>query len=80
MAPSGWLYPYQCCGDRDCQPIHGARVAEGPQGYVLQDTGETIGYRDSRVKNSPDGEFHLCIVKTQAASRTRCLFVPPRSY
>jgi hypothetical protein len=78
VAPSGWIYPLQCCSNQDCEPVHGAGVVEGPKGYVVQGTGETIGYQDERVKRSPDGEFHLCRFKRQL--RTICLFVPPRSF
>lgn len=80
IAPSGWVYPVQCCSNQDCEPIHDARITEGPQGYVVQDSGEIIGYRDTRVKRSPDGEFHLCRAKRQPLSQTICLFVPPRSF
>ena len=80
MAPSGWVYPLQCCSNRDCRPVHGTGVAEGPEGYVLEETGETIGYQDPRLRDSPDGEFHLCVVGKQASARTICLFVPPRSF
>lgn len=80
LAPSGWVYPVQCCSNRDCEPVHDARIIEGPQGYVVQDSGEIIGYRDERVKKSPDDEFHLCRAKSQVSSRAICLFVPPRSF
>ncbi|WP_432654018.1 hypothetical protein [Sinorhizobium fredii] len=79
-SPSGWYYPYQCCSDRDCQPVHGAAITEGPEGYVVEETGEVIRYRDSRVKSSPDGEFHLCMQPGKVGSRAICLFVPPRSF
>ncbi|WP_245451147.1 hypothetical protein [Borborobacter arsenicus] len=78
-APSGWAYPYQCCSDRDCHPVHG-HVTEGPSGYVIEDTGEIVGYGDPRLKNSPDGEFHLCAPNGSAKPRAICLFVPPRSF
>jgi len=79
IAPSGWAYPYQCCSDRDCQPVHG-EITEGPDGYVVKDTGEIIGYQDRRLRNSPDGEFHLCAVPGKSKSNAICLFVPPRSF
>ncbi|MQW58648.1 hypothetical protein GHK59_21870 [Sinorhizobium meliloti] len=79
-APSGWAYPYQCCSDRDCQPVHGAAVVEGPEGYVVEQTGEVIGYSDPRLKISPDDEFHLCMRPGSIRFRAICLFVPPRSF
>lgn len=79
-APSGWSYPYQCCSDRDCRPVHGAAIVEGPDGYVVEETGEIIGYKDSRLKPSPDDEFHLCLRPGNVRSRAICLFVPPRFF
>jgi hypothetical protein len=79
-APSGWFYPYQCCSDRDCQPVHGTAIKEGPEGYVVEKTGEVIGYHDPRLKISPDGDFHLCLPPGSMRARAICLFVPPRSF
>ncbi|WP_240545108.1 hypothetical protein [Sinorhizobium fredii] len=79
-APSGWDYPSQCCGERDCWPVHDGSVVEGPEGYVVRGTGETIDYRDPRVMPSPDGEIHLCLDADDIHPRlTTCLFVPPRA-
>ncbi len=79
-APSGWFYPYECCSDRDCQPVHGTAVRERPEGYLVQKTGEIIGYGDPRLKVSPDGDFHLCLPPGSIRARAICLFVPPRSF
>ncbi|MBB2970900.1 hypothetical protein FHU14_001397 [Mesorhizobium sp. RMAD-H1] len=79
-APSGWTYPYQCCHDMDCRPVSAKSVAERPEGYVITGTGEVVGYRDSRIRQSPDGLFHWCSVAGKSDSRTICLFVPPRSF
>lgn len=79
MAPTGWFYPLECCGDRDCYAVSGSGVVEGPGGYFIQATGETIGYRDVRVKISRDSHFHLCLTMSEISSSTKCLFVPPRS-
>jgi hypothetical protein len=46
----------------------------------VEETGEVIGYQDSRLKPSPDGEFHLCLPSGRIRSRAICLFVPPRSF
>jgi hypothetical protein len=80
VAPSGWVYPYECCSNRDCQPTHGGEITEGPSGYVINETGEIVGYRDPRIKNSPDGEFHLCAPRAGSAAKAICLFVPPRLF
>lgn len=79
-SPSGWAYPYQCCHDRDCRPIEGGQITEGPNGYVIENTGEVVGYMDSRVRNSPDGEYHWCSIEGSNKTSTICLFVPPRSF
>ena len=80
-APSGWSYPWACCSDKDCREVAQSAIEEGPQGYVISDTGELIPYRDSRVKDSPDGEFHRCAHKAGLdAGHTICLFVPPRGF
>ncbi|PRD41977.1 hypothetical protein C5748_19075 [Phyllobacterium phragmitis] len=79
-APTGWSYPYQCCHDLDCRPVSARSVAERPEGYVITGTGEVVGYRDVRIRQSPDGLFHWCSVSGKSNSRTICLFVPPRSF
>ncbi|WP_367718792.1 hypothetical protein AB2N04_11420 [Nitratireductor sp. GISD-1A_MAKvit] len=79
-AERGWRYPYACCSDRDCREIRDAAVSEGPDGYVIEVTGELLPYTDRRVRNSPDGVFHWCSVAGRDDTRTICLFVPLRSF
>nr|WP_048647593.1 hypothetical protein [Nitratireductor soli] len=79
-APTGWRYPYACCSDQDCRQVADADVREGPEGYTIAATGETLAYADKRVRNSPDGVFHWCSIFGDETSRTICLFVPPRSF
>lgn len=79
-APAGWKYPFSCCSGYDCRPVPTKSVSEGPGGYVIKPTGELITYSDTRVRNSPDGEFHWCSVAGADDGRTICLFVPPRAY
>ena len=74
-APSGWVYPWDCCSDRDCKMIDAVNVSERPQGYLLHLSGETLDYTDPRVRNSPDGAYHWCA--HPGTPRTICLFVPP---
>lgn len=77
-APTGWSYPYSCCSNFDCREVHDASVKETADGYVPSN-GETIPYLDKRVKDSPDGRFHLCTVGGKEDGRAICLFVPPRA-
>lgn len=79
-SPTGWKYPYSCCSDLDCREVTAKSISEKPEGYVIAGTGEVIGYRDARVRESPDGEYHWCSVAGASDGRTICLFVPPRSY
>lgn len=79
-APTGWKYPYSCCSLLDCRPVSSKAISEKPEGYQIQSTGEMVGYQDTRLKESPDGEYHWCSVAGGEKSRTICLFVPPRSY
>lgn len=79
-APTGWTYPFSCCSNYDCRAVPTRHVSERPEGYVINVTGEVVAYNDTRVRNSPDGEFHWCSVSGESNSRTICLFVPPRAY
>ena len=79
-APTGWTYPKACCSNQDCREVSHEAITERPEGYVIGETGEVVPYADSRLKDSPDGEFHWCSVAGADFSRTICLFVPPRSF
>ena len=70
-----WYDPY-CCSDQDCAPLDDGAVIEGPAGYEIPSTGETIPYRDDRVRPSADGRFHRCALPG-TPGHTRCLYVPP---
>ncbi|MFB2553354.1 hypothetical protein [Ensifer soli] len=78
-APAGWSYPLSCCSGYDCRPVRGASVKEGADGYTVP-SGEIVRYRDARVRDSPDGEFHWCTIGGKDDGRTICIFVPPRAY
>jgi hypothetical protein len=78
--PNGWKYPFSCCSNYDCREIRNQAVLEGPNGYVIKLTGELIQSQDTRIKFSPDGQFHHCTVAGEPKGRTICLFVPPRAF
>lgn len=91
--PEGWSYPYSCCSGVDCRQVEETQrgaalklfnnkptVSETREGYKISTTGEVIAFGDSRLKDSPDGEFHWCSVAGANDGRTICLFVPPRSF
>ena len=78
-APTGWKYPWACCASLDCQQVKSSAIEEKAEGYIIQSTGEVVGYRDKRVKDSPDGEYHWCAHRAgNDAGHTICLFVPPK--
>ncbi len=77
--PQGWTYPFACCANYDCEAIPESSVIEGARGYEIRGTGELIPMTDSRVKDSPDGQFHWCAHRAGLdAGKTICLFVPSR--
>lgn len=79
--PLGWNYPWACCSNMDCRALPAKDIKERPEGYVIQSTGEVVGYGDKRVKDSPDGEFHWCAHQAGVdAGHTICLFVPPKGF
>lgn len=81
--PQGWKYPFSCCSGYDCREVTSGpqgTVREKPEGYVIAKTGEVVAYGDTRLKDSPNGEFHWCSVAGADDSRTICLFVPPRGF
>ncbi|MFU0505203.1 hypothetical protein [Pseudaminobacter sp. NGMCC 1.201702] len=80
QAPSGWAYPLNCCSNQDCREVAHKAISERPEGYVIIGTGEVLSYKDGRVKDSPDGEYHWCSADGADDGRTICLFVPPRSF
>lgn len=95
MAATGWAYPISCCADYDCKEIPSERVQTLPQGYkitlwpgdhefVTQGIWFLIDYGDKRLKDSPDGYYHICITDAEPTrpwtSKVVCLFVPPQAY
>jgi hypothetical protein len=79
--PLGWRYSAWCCSDRDCKSVPASGIRETPNGYALQSTGEVVPYQDKRIKESPDGTFHVC---QQAGDfdhgRVLCIYAPGRGY
>lgn len=80
QAPTGWAYPKECCSNMDCREVSAEAISERPGGYVIEATGEQVGYSDPRIRQSPDGVYHWCSVAGGDDSRTICLFVPPQGY
>lgn len=78
-APTGWSYPLLCCSSIDCREAADREVRETVAGYQVASTGEVVPYGHRRIKDSPDGRFHLCQQGGDFdKGRVLCLFVPPR--
>ena len=94
---TGWLYPFACCSGKDCHEIRSTAVVEGPNGYtitlrkdehqmLIRDTTFQVAYGDIKIKDSPDGLYHLCVTQQHIISETNmeaggavlCVFIPPR--
>lgn len=70
-------YPRECCMDIDCAPVDTKEINQTEFGWNILISKETIAFDDSRVKASPDQQFHRCVKDFwDLASPTRCLFVP----
>jgi hypothetical protein len=79
-APTGWAYDVSCCSNIDCREIPASTLTEGPNGYLISISNETVPYGDKRLKDSPDGHVHWCTINGRDDARTICLYVPPRGY
>lgn len=65
-------YPDFCCSDKDCRPVPCQEITRGMEGNHL-----TFYYQGKKlitttVKESPDGECHVCV----DSYAFRCLFLP----
>lgn len=76
--PEGWSYPVSCCSLADCRQVPDSAITEGPNGYVINRTGEVIPMTDKKVRMSPDGLWHWCSKAGLDDSDTICLFTPGR--
>lgn len=85
-APSGWVYPLQCCSNRDCTEIPASRVKEAPDGYhvtlvpgdhdfIKAQTSFLVPYQSA--KSAPDGAYHICI---SPDLRVLCFFAGEKSF
>lgn len=75
-APTGWSFDPMCCGSFDCYQVQDDAIGEGPDGYVVRETGEIIPYQSYRAKNSPDGLTYRCSVGGDPQAHTYCIYKP----
>lgn len=69
--PNGWTYPFSSCRVFGCLEIRERVVVEDPIGYPIKVIGELITSRDTRIKNSPDRQFHQSAVSGPVAPTNR---------
>lgn len=74
--PLGWKYPWACCSGMDCSQVSSSAIGITPDGYQVKSNGETLSYSDKRLRDSPDGEYHLCTKGGKPDGETICLFKP----
>lgn len=73
------FYEMRCCsGSLDCRPVPDGAISETPTGYRINATGEVVPYNDTRIRQSPDQQFHWCSVAGEPDSRTLCIYSPGR--
>lgn len=73
-APTGWIYPSECCSGRDCAEIPTSAVKEGPNGYqvtllpgqhpMIKAAPHSFLVPYGTEKVSPDGLYHACLSPT----------------
>ena len=98
QAPTGWSYPLSCCSGMDCGEVRGSLIEELPAGYritlspgdhqmILALTVYEVAYGDPRIKDAPDGVYHVCVGQQFASAsgpptggRLICFFVPPKGF
>jgi hypothetical protein len=97
--PQGWQYSAMCCSSTDCGEIRAERVKETPDGYVVtlrpedhimiaKETTFQIPYSSTKIKDSPDGVFHICVSRQQVmddgatvhGGTLYCFYVPPKGF
>ena len=79
-APTGWSYPVECCSAVDCFPVKSDVIKDVTGGFLVTTNNDTIPSQSYKVKDSPDGLYHLCTQGGKPTGRTLCIFVPPRAY
>jgi len=70
-AVTGWMYPYECCSDNDCDVASSA--IRNPDGSLTVTTkhGTATFPKDFPHRDSPDGLVHACFTPI----KNYCLFL-----
>src|SRR5690349_12859091 len=74
QAPSGWSYDPFCCNGKDCaeiptetvKPVNGGySVSLTPADHPMVTKPHTLLVPYDKVKNSQDGQYHICLYPTE---------------
>lgn len=86
-APSGWSYDASCCNTTDCRPAdgpfdkvrhHKVQIEEVTGGYRVSTSKEVVPWNDKRIRESKDGEYHVCTAAGLDNTRVICIYIPLR--
>lgn len=68
-------YDGDCCSDRDCRPISASEVRELAWDRVLDlVSGQEV--RGAQIRQSKDGDWHICNVAGDRKARPLCVYRP----
>lgn len=73
-APAHSFYEAACCSNQDCSPVSNSYARATAAGWYIPSRDETVAYDSTKIRMSPDGKFHACILKNTKA--LLCLYVP----
>lgn len=73
------FYSIICCSNKDCAPVPDGTIKASAMGWVVPGYG-TIPFNSSKIQESPDGHFHMCVLPSHKTDPLRCLYIPPQSY
>jgi hypothetical protein len=72
-------YPLDCCSERDCRRIEASEVRELSYTQVLDLVTGTV-VTGSKVRQSQDGDWHICNLFGDRKAKPLCVFRPVPSY
>lgn len=78
LAMAHSFYDPSCCSTIDCYPVEEGAIIETPAGFDIVATGEFIRRDESKVRLSPDGQWHRCSYGGDRKAGTICIYVPGR--
>jgi hypothetical protein len=78
LAMAHSFYDSACCSTIDCYPVAEGAIIEKTDGFEVVATGEFIRRDESKVRLSPDGQWHRCSHGGKTDAGTICIYVPGR--